>query len=369
MLQDGVLEQLEWDHAIACTGCYERSVPFPGWTLPGVMTVGGAQLQVKGGMVRPAQRMVLCGTGPLLPVAARQLHHAGVEILGVFEAARRRELFAGALGLWRQPELLQEGLSCMAYLARHKVPFRFGRGILSAEGDPRLQRVTVARYGADGTPDRSRTESFEVDGLGVSYGFVPRTQLTELLGARHVAREGGGYRVEHDIFGRSSRPNVYVAGDGAEVFGSEAAAIQGRLAAMGCLRDAGMFDDAELERRSGALRRRLSTVQRVSRRMFAACTHRPGMLGLATVETTVCRCEGVRLRDIDTVIQRGVRDLTTLKMATRIGMGDCQGKVCGDFCRDYLARKVDGDVGRLRPRFPLAPVPFGALTEDCRGEA
>ena len=56
-------------------------------------------------------------------------------------------------------------------------------------------------------------------------------------------------------------------------------------------------------------------------------------------------------------------------MATRIGMGDCQGKVCGDFCRDYLARKVDGDVGRLRPRFPLAPVPFGALTEDCRGEA
>ena len=313
--------------------------------------------------------MVLCGTGPLLPVAARQLHHAGIELLGVFEAARRSELFAAALGLWRQPELLQEGLSCMAYLARHRVPFRFGRGILRAEGETRLERVVVARYRPDGSADLSTGESFEVDGLGVGYGYVPRTQLTELLGLEHTARPAGGNRVRHDAYGRSSKAKVYVAGDGAEVFGSEAAALQGRLAAMGCLRDAGLLDDAALESRSAPLRRRLDVVQRVSARMFAPCAHREGMLDLADAETTVCRCENVSRAELDQVIDRGVRDLTTLKMATRIGMGDCQGKVCGDFCRDYLARRVRGDVGQLRPRFPLAPVPFGAVTEECSGEA
>ncbi|MGY5106572.1 FAD-dependent oxidoreductase, partial [Streptomyces sp. 900105245] len=58
------------DAVLLATGSYERVLPFPGWTLPGVVTAGGAQAMLKGGLVLPGRTAVVAGTGPLLlPVA------------------------------------------------------------------------------------------------------------------------------------------------------------------------------------------------------------------------------------------------------------------------------------------------------------
>jgi NADPH-dependent 2,4-dienoyl-CoA reductase/sulfur reductase-like enzyme len=57
---------------VIATGAYERPVPVPGWTLPGVMTAGGAQVLIKSQRVRPGRRVLLAGTGPLQLVVANQ---------------------------------------------------------------------------------------------------------------------------------------------------------------------------------------------------------------------------------------------------------------------------------------------------------
>ena len=76
------------DQLIVASGAYERSVPFPGWTLPGVMTAGGAQRLIKTLQVRPGRRALITGTGPLLLVVANQLRAVGTEVVAVLEAGR-----------------------------------------------------------------------------------------------------------------------------------------------------------------------------------------------------------------------------------------------------------------------------------------
>ena len=64
--------QLTTEALILATGAYDRSLPFPGWDIPGVMTAGAAQSLLKGSYVQPGKRVVIAGTGPfLIPVASQ----------------------------------------------------------------------------------------------------------------------------------------------------------------------------------------------------------------------------------------------------------------------------------------------------------
>src|SRR3546814_14766869 len=80
--------EVTYSHLVLAAGCHERSVPFPGWTLPGVMMLGGLQLQIKSGVVKPPSPVVITGTGPLLPLVACQLHASGVAVAGVYDIRR-----------------------------------------------------------------------------------------------------------------------------------------------------------------------------------------------------------------------------------------------------------------------------------------
>jgi hydrogen cyanide synthase HcnB len=365
VLCSGKVEQLAYSQLIVCTGCHERAQPFPGWTLPGVMSVGGVQLQLKAGLVRPGKSIVIAGTGPLLPVAARQLVEAGVNVRGVYESGRRVDLFRRPLDLALAPELLLEGIKCLAFLRRKGVPVKFGWGIVAARGHHTVQEAVVAPYDADWRPDRTREQTIETENLAVGYGFVSRSQICSQLGcAMEWHPVAGGDAPVRDEWMRTSVPSVYAGGDTAGVYGAYTASSEGHLAALGCLIESGVLTKDKAEAEAGAARRRLARLQRFRHAFGPFSGIRPGLLSLPAPDTTVCRCENVRLRDLDTAIARGAKSMIALKMATRVGMGDCQGKLCGPFCREYLANKTGQSidtVGALRPRFPLAPVPFEAL--------
>ena len=365
VLVDGKVQNLPFARLIVAAGCYERAQPFPGWTLPGVMTVGGAQLQVKSGLVKPGGRAVLAGTGPLLLVAAKQLHEAGVQIAGVFEAGRRIDLARSFPALLANPGLVMEGLAYHRYLKNAGIPFHYGWGIVEARGARELSSVVVAPYTTDWEPIRRREIVLEVDCLGVGYGYVPRTQLTQMLGCRHEHRSAdGGLCPVADEWRRTSRENVYVAGDVAGVFGSETAAQDGKLAALACLKDGGTLGAAEAERLAAPLRASSTRLRKFRAAFDRFSTPRVGMLQLPTPETIVCRCENVARENVDRAVDGGVKTLAALKMATRVGMGDCQGKMCSSFCFEYLRHRTGGTsetVGESRPRFPLAPIPFSAM--------
>ena len=116
--QDNQLTSCQYDDLILATGCHERSIPFPGWQLPGVMMMGGIQLQLKSGLVRPGSKIALVGTGPLMPLVACQLHKSGVDVIGIYEASHFSQLAKEALALLNKPKLTLTGLSMMAYLKK-----------------------------------------------------------------------------------------------------------------------------------------------------------------------------------------------------------------------------------------------------------
>jgi D-hydroxyproline dehydrogenase subunit alpha len=96
---DGALV-VETENVVLATGARERFLPFVGWTLPGVVGVGGAQALLKSGADVRGRTVVVAGSGPLLLPVAAALAHAGARIALLVEQAPARRVRRLAAGLW-----------------------------------------------------------------------------------------------------------------------------------------------------------------------------------------------------------------------------------------------------------------------------
>ncbi|MHC8372773.1 cyanide-forming glycine dehydrogenase subunit HcnB [Pseudomonas sp. MDT1-85] len=359
---DEHLHKIEYPQLLLAAGCHERSTPFPGGTLPGVILLGGLQLQIKSGVVKPQGPVVITGTGPLLPLVACQLHASGVTVAGVYEACAFGKIARESLALLNKPQLFLDGLSMLAFLKLHSIPIHYGWGVVEAQGDGELKSVTVAPYSRTWEPDLSRAETIAAQTLAVGYGFIPRTQLSQQMGLNHGFSDDGYLRASANIWQQSNEPHVHLAGDMGGIRGGEAAMLAGRIAALSILLQRNVLDtELALVRRDRFLSKLKSIVR------FRAAVDRytergAGQTALPAADTVICRCEHVTRADIDRALEQGVQDMASLKMRTRVSMGDCQGRMCVGYCSDRL-RETTGrqDVGWLRPRFPIDPIPFSAF--------
>lgn len=185
------VQEIAFPQLLLSAGCHERSVPFPGWTTPGVIMLGGLQLQIKSGVVKPKGPVLITGTGPLLMLVACQLHAAGVEVAGVYEACEFGRIAKESLALLNQPQLFLDGLSMLVYLKRHGITVRYGWGVVEAMGDGEVQTVKVAPYDSHWQADLSKAQTVTARTLAVGYGFIPRTQLTQQMGLEHAYNVDG----------------------------------------------------------------------------------------------------------------------------------------------------------------------------------
>ncbi|CAH0536070.1 NAD(P)/FAD-dependent oxidoreductase [Vibrio marisflavi] len=363
--KEGKLSTLEYEHLILATGCQERSIPFPGWQLPGVMLTGGIQLHLKSGFVKPGKRAVIVGSGPLLVLVACQLHHAGVDVAGVYEATELKDLSKEAVALLNRPQVLLNGVSMMGYLRRHNIPFKYGWGIVKAEGNESLERVAVAPYNSSWEPDTDKIEWIDTDTLGVGYGFSARSQLAQLMGVETELDDIGGVIPVTNEYQRSSIDNIYCAGDSVKLAGADVAMLEGEIAAHSIL----MNIEPELTASSNThikrLWKRRARYYRFRGAFDRANQRKAGLLSLPSDDTVICRCEQVKKRDIDEAFAEGCKDVITLKMRTRVSMGDCQGKTCCHYLYDRFNQEgLKEGAGTFRPRFPLDPIPFSAMEDE-----
>ncbi|WP_128092312.1 FAD-dependent oxidoreductase, partial [Streptomyces resistomycificus] len=125
------------DAVLLATGGYEKVLPFPGWTLPGVVSAGGAQAMLKGGLVVSGRTAVVAGTGPLLLPVATGLAAAGMEVAALVESAGPRAFLRRTRTLAAQPGKIAEGARYAARLARHRVPTLVGHTVVEAHGAER----------------------------------------------------------------------------------------------------------------------------------------------------------------------------------------------------------------------------------------
>jgi D-hydroxyproline dehydrogenase subunit alpha len=357
-------------HLLIAAGAHDRPVAFPGWTLPGVITAGGAQTLVKTQRVLPGERVVFAGSGPLALAFPAQLHQYGANVALVLDAGPAPRV-ADAARMLRAARgnvtLLRDAVRYRVRLLRGSVPLHYRRIVVRAEGDGRVQVVTHARVDADWRVIPGTERSLPADTLCVGYGFVPSLELARLAGcAFGYDEDRGGPAVRVDEWMRTSVPGVRAAGDGTGVDGSYVAEDEGRLAALGVARDLGAISRAEADVVAAPVRARLAR-----RRAFASALrpmHRvgPGIFELADPDTVVCRCEELTRRTIDGAIATSA-DLSVVKGLTRAGMGLCQGRNCQRQVAAMIAARHGEGLERVElatPRLPVRPVALGAIAEQ-----
>lgn len=343
---------------LIATGAYDRALPFPGWDLPGVMTVGGLQALLKAGGVAAGRRVAIGGTGPfLLPVAAG-LAHRGSTVVAVYEANRPTRWLRQGRAIARNLAKLGEGAGYAATLLRHRVPMRTGRIIVAAHGTDRVEAVTTMRLDRTGRPLPGSEQRVAVDAVGIGWGFTPQLDLAVTLAVDLTTDAAGTQVVAVDDLQRSSRPGVYAAGEICGVGGAALAVAEGRLAGAGIVAD--LAGRALPEGVIAPARRAVGRLRAFAEAILQAHPVPAGWAEALRDDTVVCRCEETRYGAVRAAIDGGATDARQVKQLTRTGMGWCQGRVCG-YAAALLA---SGQPGPAVERLVAAPVPLGALAES-----
>jgi NADPH-dependent 2,4-dienoyl-CoA reductase/sulfur reductase-like enzyme len=359
---------------LVAAGCYERPLAFPGWTLPGVMGAGAIQGFVKSQQFVPGNRFLLAGSHPLQLVVADQLLGAGAEVAAVvFTQHMQRALAALAhpLVLVRNSQQFLETARILRRLRRARVPVIFGASIQRVEGASSVERATLAMLHADGSLDGGRTQVIECDRVGVCHGFLASAELARQAGADVCWREHeGGWLVVHDQWFESSIADLFVAGEVTGVAGAEAALEKGRIAALGILRALGRIDARQAERLARPFRRRLEGIQRFAHLLHElACPPQHLADATMTADAILCRCESIRRDEFEQALQESPHVATSdaAKLLTRVGMGMCQGRLCGDNAARTLARMRGlsaAEVGPFQAQAPVKPVLLDVIARE-----
>jgi NADPH-dependent 2,4-dienoyl-CoA reductase/sulfur reductase-like enzyme len=366
--RDGEARIVEARCVVLATGAQERPVPLPGWTLPGVLTVGAAQILLKSAGQVPSDPVWIAGSGPLPLLYMAQLLRMGGRIAGFLDttAGSRRtalaQLPAAMRGGLRD---LAKGLGLLAALRRARVPVV--RGVVDVEAIG-TQAVEAVRYRTrDG-----REATVPASVLLVHEGVVPNVHVSLALGCEHAWREDQlCFAPTLDPWGETSVEGVFVAGDGAGIGGAEAARHRGELAALGAARRLGRIDPAAADREAAPVRTRLARA--LALRPFLDALYRPRNAVFAPKDEAIaCRCEEVTAGAVRAAAAVGRPGPNQIKAFTRAGMGPCQGRQCAYTISHLIAAAQNrpvADVGFYRIRPPLKPITLGELASLDRAEA
>jgi NADPH-dependent 2,4-dienoyl-CoA reductase/sulfur reductase-like enzyme len=317
-----------FERLVICSGARELSLPFPGWTLPGVTGAGGLQALIKGGMPVRDRAVVVAGTGPLLIATALTALQAGAHVSAIVEHQPWSRLSAFGLGLLAGHRAkLWQAVSLFAAL--RVVPYQAGARIVAAQGDDILRDVVIATNEGETT--------YPCDFLGAGFGLVPNTDLARAL--RCDTADGA---IVVDATQRTNRADIWAAGECTGIGGVDKAVAEGRLAALDALDLRPSARDLPLLRASRAFAALLDRTFAPDDALKTMC--RP--------ETIVCRCE-----DVPAASLLPHRDWREAKLATRVGMGACQGKTCGPACGFLFGWEPS------EARIPIMPASARALSQ------
>jgi thioredoxin reductase/bacterioferritin-associated ferredoxin len=359
---------LDANAIVVATGAYERPVPVPGWTLPGVMTAGGAQVLLKSQRIRPGQRALLAGAGPLQLVVANQLLDAGMEVVAVAESNTTAGAWRFLPDLMHQPGLMIQGLRYLYRLKRAGVQILQSHVLQGLQGTQEVEQAFLGKVDSRCRPIAGEVKRFEVDTVCIGYGLIPTTWVTSMLGCRHVyAPMIGGWVPQFDENMQTDQPGVFVAGDGAGIAGVLVAKMEGTLAGLYGAAHAGIISEDKAAQTARAVRKKLAAMGKFRRAIDHMYRIYPDLYANVTDDTIICRCEGITAGEIRKAVRQGTMNLNDIKKRTRSGMGYCQGTHCLPTIAAMLAREFGArpeDIPMMTTRPPARPIPLSLLMVD-----
>jgi NADPH-dependent 2,4-dienoyl-CoA reductase/sulfur reductase-like enzyme len=300
--------------------------------------------------------VVFAGSGPLLYLVAYQYAKAGAHVVAVLDSSPLSAQARALPGLLAQPATLAKGLYYRAWLTAHGVAVHQGASLSRIDGERRVQALFWQ--------NRTGRHRLDCDAVAFAHGLRSETQLADLLGCEFAWNPlNRAWLPQRDRAGRSSSPGIYLAGDGAGIMGADAAEMAGERAALALLEDLDYQVDPQ---RCAQLEQSLERIGRFRQGLERAFAFPEDWADRAPDDLMICRCEEVSAGDIRQVVGEGHWEINRVKAHCRVGMGRCQGRMCGAAAAEIIARESGRNVheiGRLRAQAPVKPVPFGLEVE------
>ena len=362
IIQNGAEKIINTKNLILCTGAYDRTLPFPGWDTPGVMTPGGVQSLLKGHGVLAGKKVVVAGSGPfLLPVAAGVVK-AGGEVVELLEANKSARWLLSPFVMLENISKLKEAFYYIKTISQAKVRARFATAVIAAHknAEGNLESVDVATI--RGNFKVKKVRNVKCDVAAVGWEFTADTSLAGALGCKQVVAKDGGVVVFADDNQQSSINGVFVAGEITGIGGAELSMAEGVIAGI----SAAKFVGCKVEVLK-VHRKRRAKKQRFADALIKSYPVKSGWISWLSEQTVICRCEEVTVENLKFAINElGATDSRTAKLLTRCGMGLCQGRVCGRSVVDLVACELkvsptDTDRISAANRPIITPIPLGVL--------
>ncbi|MCB1479993.1 MAG: FAD-dependent oxidoreductase [Rhodobiaceae bacterium] len=359
VLRDGQASEIPYRGLILAPGATDRIMPVPGWTLPGVFSLGAAQIALKDQGCFIGRKVVFAGSSPLLLLAALQYRRLGATDLAVLDTTGFSRKLLALAGMRHAPRTFAQGLSYMRELKALGVPVRTGVELKEIEG---RNRVSAIRFAAAS----GKEHRIGCDAVALGHGLRSETQLAELAGCSFsfdpALRQ---WFPKSDENGRAGE-RLYVTGDGAGIGGAEAAVAGGSLAAIALLEELGT--PVKPGEKSG-LQSKVSRLRRFQKSLARAFNWPHEQAATLPDDVIVCRCENVTAGDIRKAAgdDLGPVEVNRMKAITRCGMGRCQGRFCGPALAEITAAAAGQPietVGRLRAQAPVKPLPLSAARSE-----
>lgn len=227
MIRDRI-EHVKAENILVATGASENMVPFPGWTLPGVIGAGAAQTMANIHGIRPGDRLLMVGSGNVGLVVGYQMLQAGCKVAAIIDAA---------------PKIGGYGVHA-AKVARYGVPFLMSHTVKEAHGKEKVDGVTVIQVDETWKPIPGTDKSFDVDTICIAVGLNPMNKLLRMSACKMVYVPAlGGMVPAHDLNQQTSIPGIYVAGDVSGIEEASTAIIEGRIAGLAIANSLEYLDD------------------------------------------------------------------------------------------------------------------------------
>lgn len=229
MIRDRI-EHVKAQRTVVATGASENMIPFPGWTLPGVIGAGAAQTMANIHGIRPGKSILMVGSGNVGVIVSYQMLQAGCQVAAVIDAA---------------PTIGGYAVHA-AKITRAGVPFFMSHTIKEASGKDRVEGATIIEVDADWKAIPGTEKQFKVDTVCIAVGLNPMNQLLRMTGCKILHSPVLGGKVPaHDLNQETTIKGIYVAGDASGIEEASTAIIEGRIAGLAIAHSLGYLDESE----------------------------------------------------------------------------------------------------------------------------
>ncbi len=358
--------ECQGDFIICATGAREKYLPFKGWTIPGVMSTGAAQILMKSSGVLPAKTTLVGGTGPLqLALAAAILQNKG-RVSAVLDQQNFKDKF-GILHLWQHnlPKII-EGAIYLSRLFLQGTPIRQRTGIAEAIGKNQLEKVVTAQLDDQNGFIQGTERIYNTHALAVGYGFTPNIELPIQAGCdiKFDKKKGGWIVCVNEDTMETSLSAFFAVGEITGIAGAKKSYIEGRIAAWSILNQMELVNGSKNKANLRLLYYQRQHQIEYGAFLNAMCNVSDSAYQSIDDDTIICRCEEITMGDIRKTITDGFLTVNSIKKTTRCGMGLCQGRICGPVLFDILSGITHGHPGQIGEpsvRSPIKTVPLGAF--------